>query len=369
MRKFFCKNSGARCLYILLGLAFFIALLFRYGFIPWFYGNSFLIVQGETASVQCLLNHGFASFFSYCQNTGQPLGLPFLSDLPINYLGFLFAKLFFLDPYLAALLSRISVLLIAYLSCIYLLKRLGVHSWIALIMSFAYLTLPVIPGHAGFGSLMYGLMLIPFFLLADLWYAKRIQKGATLPMIVIPTFFYTAVRSLALFINGYAFVISLLGSFAVFGWFLWENRHHWKKILIYVVGFFAANAVTNYLYNLYVPGGDSYSVMPLDFFRAQGIDIISFVLPPVGLFFSDLFRIGTEWNAFAFFGDGTNVRFNYLGYSLLLPFFLYLFFCKKNLVLKLLIVMGFVGLILSLGPSLKVNDTREAVIQEHCFFQ
>lgn len=46
-----------------------------------------------------------------------------------------------------------------------------------------------------------------------------------------------------------------------------------------VIIFIAINAFTVYLYKLYIPGGATYAVMNLDFFRGQGIDFARFLTP------------------------------------------------------------------------------------------
>lgn len=109
---------------------------------------------------------------------------------------------------------------------------------------------------------------------------------------------------------------------------------------------------------LFLSGGD-YAGMPADFYRGQGVDLITLVWPSSEYYFANKLGLASQFSNLDFFGDGSNIASNYLGLLLILgPI---VFIKKFKLVTydwKLYgLLMGLViTFILSLGPSLKIND-------------
>lgn len=135
-----------------------------------------------------------------------------------------------------------------------------------------------------------------------------------------------------------------------------------------------ANITAIILYKFYTGTTGGYSIMPLDFFRAQGVDLVTLFIPNSIYWWAGILKIGYNWgdNAFAysFWGDGGNLYFSYLGISLISVFVTFFFSkFKKSITTKSIILVGIIALIFSFGPSLKINDTRPAVDQSTIAFE
>jgi hypothetical protein len=121
---------------------------------------------------------------------------------------------------------------------------------------------------------------------------------------------------------------------------------------------YAGSTLAAYLvYQAYVPGGD-YVRSSIDLVRAMGLDLVTLVQPSAQEWWAHL--TGHTLDTTRLWGDGSNATGNYLG-----------FFCLGLAFVALLrhrsrqrrIVLGLlgcfvVGLVMSLGPSLKVDDRR-----------
>jgi len=367
-------NSSRRlssALYVLLILISFGILLFLYGLVPGHINgiSSFWSVAGITQGLvnKGLLSHGFI------KNVGGNLGLPLLAGLPFYYLAGFLSVAFGLNPYVSSLMAGVVFLSVALGSMIYLLKRLGINRYVAVVCSYLFLSLSINYGQAGYGAMMYGFMLMPFYVLIDFAFINylggdRLNKWKTAGFFLL----YASVKTFALFMDGYSFVISSTASFFIMAAFVKKNydleknvgpvKEKWflrSSVVTGVTIFIAAHLLALVLYKLYVPGGASYSVMSLDFFRAQGADLITFLVPGHGLLFLDWLGLTRWWNARAFYGDGSNVIYNYLGYTILLMFVAFLVLeRKKSFFVKALVVAGLFTLVMSIGPSLKINDRR-----------
>jgi len=102
-------------------------------------------------------------------------------------------------------------------------------------------------------------------------------------------------------------------------------------------------------------------VMPLDYFRGQGIDLIALLARN-----PDLYSVGPLWGVGAleptlFFTDGEMTAHSYLGLGLLLGLVLFCILLKpwrriRHLVLLITFASAF---IMALGPSLKIASTDE----------
>jgi hypothetical protein len=356
------KNYYRLCLFIIALAIPFSLLVVMYGLVPFLYINNLPSALINVGTLMCKHNQGFVHLFEYCANVGLPLGAPSTTNMPFAYLSYFISTVPFVEPQSAGIISGFLFLIVAYTCCYFLMRQLGVQKPVAFFMSYLYLMLPMLSGHMAYQSLMYGFMLIPAYILADIVFFKNVSVVKSYKKIGVLLFGYAFIKTFSLFQDGYSFMIASLATLFVLVWFLYTQFKNWKRIVVGLLIFITAYLVTIALYRAYVPGGASYGVMPIDFFRAQGVDLISTILPPNNLMFSKLLNIGTEWNAYAFFGDGSNVRLNYLGYTLIIAFFMFIFMkVKKTYLVKAIIVAGFVAFLLSLGPSLKFNDAREPV--------
>lgn len=344
-----------------IGLSVF--LFFIYGLIPGLYVNNFSAMTMMAANTQCVINDGIFSI-SYCSNFGFPIGYPFLEGLPFIYLSAITAKLFNLSPYIANVLTGILFIEVALISVYLLLIKLGSKKFIAIMMGFLFLSLPIIYKQSGYLYLMYGFALIPLYILLEAFLIRNFannQRKTTL-MIFSTLAIYTAIRSLSIFMDGYSFVMSgtisgLIVCFFILKSIKKDSITYLRIPAIIIIG----NISAILLYQFYVPGNANYPIMPIDFFRAAGIDVVGFLLPSEAYLLADKLDIAKNWEGLKFYGDGSNISMYYIGFILLVTYLFYLFtkVKKTNFIHKVIIIAGILAFIISLGPSIKINDTRE----------
>ncbi len=355
-----------KCNKLLLALSFslIVGLTFIYGFVPGLHVSDFVQGLATIADMQSLINHGF---FSYLQNTGYPLGAPFTGGLPTTYLATFLAIILRLTPYTAYCLSGIIIIIVSFSSLTVLCKKLGADKYIAIAVSFLFLLLSFNYGQVGYGSTMFGFMLLPAYLLTDYFYFDYFQKyeERTVKKTLFLTSLYIAVKVISLFICGYTFTIAATFSSLYLVFYCIKSfieTKGLKQMSAPILGFIAAYGIAVFLYYTYIPGVSSYGVMPVDFFRAEGVDIFSLLIPPQGYsHLLDVAGISRNYGGpFAFYGDGNQVLYNYLGYSVVSSFITSVFAIrnKKNLFIKTLLVAGVIAFFLSLGPSVKFYNVR-----------
>lgn len=349
----------------------FTILLFTYGLIPYLHINSLPAYYSMFGETQALLHNGIFTL-SYVKSFGIELGSPFIQGLPFTYLSAIISVILNTDAYLSNTITGILFLLTAYLFMFYLLKKLGANDYISIFSSYLFLTLSICYGQVGYGTMMYAFILLPFCILIDyLFFSSLLSDNFDKYKIVIFYLIYPLEKIFILFLDGYAFMISSLASFFILAAFIikyFQSRSgrdssiFTNRLFIGVSSVIFANILAVGLYKLYVPGGASYSVAPVDFFRAQGIDLISLFVPSEGYYFLDLLDLTRKWNALAYYGDGSNIGSNYPGYSVLFMFFsFFLVKVKRHVFTKAILIAGFAAFLLSLGPSIKINDTKKDV--------
>jgi hypothetical protein len=294
--------------------------------------------------------------------------------VPYILLGKTIRKLSGVEPLTAKKLTDGAFVLLSFLSLLWLQRRLGVNRLIALITSLCYLCLPFAWGHSGLLPFYIGVLLMPVYLSVDFCVFPLLISGSARlqPVrLMVVAIAYIGVRVFSIFEDPYTAVMYVAVSAVTVVWVSWHlvSLRRFAPIariaLVWLLSVGAAVA----LYKSYVPGGGDYTVMPIDFFRAQGVDVASLFIPSHVLWWSTALNVGIpEWNAYAYYGDGKNVSFNYLGYVCLVTAFLYSLVklwrrsgwtldFRKCFWLSL-VTSGALCLAISLGPSLKINDAR-----------
>lgn len=354
------KRMGAAPILILITVLIIIS-LFIYGLVPGLYVNQLSAAYLMSANTESLANHGLFNF-SYCKNYGFELGYPFLMGLPYIYLAAFLRSMLDLTPHTANVLAGSVFCVLAFYFCYKLLCRLGSNKYVAALLTFVYLTSHINYGQSGYHYMMYGFILLPAYIYIDIRLLDSIFTNPKIPWHLILSII--AFKSFALFMDGYSFVISSVASLTLLLFYNINNRGKKSKIAVATFFLGAGYVTAVLLYRYYVPAGANYAQMPIDYFRAQSVDVFSLFAPGSDLLLANALRISTTWNAATYYGDRSNVMFNYLGYSLLgLAIFSVVFIKKHPYQLKALMIAGSIAFALSLGPSLKVNDRKPAAVK------
>ena len=324
---------------------------------------------------QCLAERG-GLFNLSCPLVGSPLGFIPLSDGPYLRGAAHVSRLTGASALAAMNVTRAVLVLASFAALVALQRRLGIERWIAVLAAFAYLQLPLLLLHAGIHAYYVGILAMPIYLLADcvvfsVFASARERPGKWRPAAAAAG--YLAVRVLSLFQDPYTAVMHVTVSgvgLAFTSWSLVSRREH-RTAASLVLVWVASIAVAVRLYQGFVPGGAEYEVASIDFFRAQGVDLVSLITPSHRLWWAEAAGVGVEaWNAHAYFGDGSNVSGNYLGIVMLLSVAAYgigrrrqaharaRLPSQQSLIWTSLLAAAALCGLLALGPSLKIGDTR-----------
>lgn len=342
------------------------------------------VAYAYSGFIECLSDEGVLRA-PVCPSLGIPLGFVPLTDGPYLVAAAAVRSVTGLEPLAAKEVTDVGFLLLSFLSLMALQRRLGIDRLIAALIATCYLVLPPLLGHAGIYAFYIGILLLPAYLLVELVTFSTLAGDcgrSSLLRIGLVGAGYTAVRTLALFQDPYTAVMMVAVSAVILigaaGACLVRRRFAAAAVMatVWLVSVWVAVA----LYKSWVPGGADYDVMPIDFFRAQGADLISLFVPSGRLWWARVTDVGVyRWSAWAYYGDGTNVSYNYLGYTLLVPLLAWgawrLARGRRTAAQPTgrpaagarwpaLAVAAGLCLVAALGPSIKLNDAREATAKE-----
>ena len=343
-------------------LLFFIALSFVviayflapfYGILPLNKANTLAILYTALGKIECLSNGGMGIV---CDNAGYPEGSCIPFGLPFAYLAAFIRHSTGISPLNAYDLSGILFLALGWTGVFLIIRRFGGNLLFSISGSLLFFLMPIVWGKSSYAFLMWGFAVAPFFMWLDLWYFRTRLYYLSFPVMLCS-------KCILLFMEPYTFVITFLftASLMIYEFAAAKYRHKLDRALYLKEAVVLLSALAAYaLYKAYIPGGAAYNTMSMDFFRGQGIDLIA-------LFYKGtrLYHFPTPWNisiadSRLFYTDGESLRHVYIGIVLLAVIPLAIIFRtslrRRNL---LLLGVGIIAFVLSLGPSLKINDRRD----------
>lgn len=316
-------------------------------------------VLGDTGYAQCLSNGWRHGAPGCTANLGQPSGGVYPFGLPTTALA---AALFGWDGVVSfGEMQFVPVLFstIAYGAAILFFRRLSGSLWIGLFGAVLYLLAPIVSQQGVYGALRTGYALLPGYLLLDgLLLDTGGKRARTVAMIVVAV---VLVRVFALLCDGYSFVMSSGLALCLFAMSALQTRRVARAG--FAIGVYTmACAIAYGVYFLCVPGGQAgLGTMPIDFFRGQGVDIYTLLVPSPLFWLYEASGLAFTFPVAAAFGDGSNVAYNFAGYVLLLAaaaMVVRRVFLGRRFgpLLASMALSALVASVLSLGPSLKYKS-------------
>jgi hypothetical protein len=355
--------------YLLGALAVFLAAAITLNLLP---GQlpalaAYLSMLGEA---RCLINTGLLKLGS-CANMGYPLGHPITIGLPVEWMAAVLSSGFGIRVYTGQLAANAICLAAGLAGLLPFWRKFGIAPYAALVISHLYLSSAIVAGSTSYGPNLCGFILLPAFILADwtlLRRAEALEPGRWITMPVARAAFVAImVKPVVLFLDGYSYVLVLAASLCFSGVFALRllGQRRFYPILLAGSTLFAANLIAVALYRRYIPGAASFTIMPIDFFRGQGVDLVALVTPSRAMQVFDWLGWYPDWSPLQFYSDGPNLTEVYLGSVILVSFALFIGLAvtrriRMNRYLTALLICGAVAFVLSLGPSLKVNDRKPA---------
>ena len=217
--------------------------------------------------------------------------------------------------------------------------------------------MPVIWAHSGYSMLSIGIALLPLYLWTTHRLCEAIDAQRT-RTIAISALALVAVACLAVFTDGYTFVMFAFGALVQYAGGLKRSSGRRVRLLgvgmpIYAAGFGLAFV----LYRQFV-GTQSFTADPLSVFRGFGVDITMLVRPTQGLLgIWDVLRVSTPRSDSAYFGDASVWVTTFIAPIAMAGLAGFALSNNKTHGVPLL-VLGMLATYLALGPSLKVHSVR-----------
>lgn len=321
----------------------------------------------ELGIVDCFARQGWAAGL-VCQSLGYPAGYHVAFGLPLLALKAAVAAATGLSAQASDTVVDAACLAAGVAGAIALLRQLGINRWLALFGAYLYMTSPVIYAQDGYGALRIAFVLVPTYV----WIDQRLRQvlaGPPRPWPVVAGWTVLAIvaKVVALFMDGYSFVMATLLSGTLLLPWLWET-YRTRRLAAAVAGVsaFAVGAAAAYVaYTAYFPGGGSFDVMPIEFFRGQGTDLYALVVP--SFYFAVPLALGwtqhvTPWQAYT---DFAPLVHTYIGISFIVTATLFAIWGLRRSrprpggAVVAVCAVGLAAFLLALGPSLKIADFRE----------
>ena len=312
---------------------------------PWDY-----LIEGD---MRCLSAMGTEALTSWCDWYGNPNGYPFLSSGPLIFLGWALMDGLGLSSYAAYLVASAVFDAVALAGGYGLMRVLGAGRAVALGTSAVYLLAPTTVGMLAFGGTFTGFTLLPTYALVDLLVMRALASGRRNLMIGAAAG-YAAVKTGALFLDGYSFVISaLLGAALWIPWLLHGSVPRRTRALG-LATLIGGHLIAVLAYELYAPA--VFDPNPLAVTRALGLDLSTLVEPSDAFWAPGL--LGVDHDPSALWGDGTNSLYNYVGFVCVVLAAVAVVTRRREAPVLSFAVAGLIALVLALGPSLKVGDAH-----------
>lgn len=248
--------------------------------------------------------------------------------------------------------------IVAFAAAFRIGQMFGLTKWLAILGALLWLSMPVIWGHAGYAMLCVGIALLPFYFWTALnffrcdgaYNEQHYAKSAAL---------YVAACLIAIFVDGYSFMMFAVGSSILAGYLyvrFRERRLRFVKFLfpVHVAGF----ALAYILFVSYI-GRMQYDPSPLEFFRGWGADLTFFAAPSFGKHWLwdalglSVLRPGTN-----FFGDPSVWITTFTLPLAVAGLAAWWRTRTQNAFATFFLLVAVFGFYMSLGPSLKINSTR-----------
>lgn len=248
---------------------------------------------------------------------------------------------------------------IACLSAYSLARLLRVSPLLSVLGAVLWLTMPMIWVHADYSMLSLGIALLPFYFLCAL--ALLLREGRLSISSAACASLYVLACLIAVFMDGYTFVMFALGGSVLGGWLFIHSPASRRSLLqfalpVHLIGVGVACG----LYLHYV-GVASYQAAPLENFRAWGLDLAFLAVPTQGVhWIPDVLGLSKPRSEEEFFGDASVWSSTFALPLLLAAFWAWWRARGSSGLAGGCMIILLVSFYMALGPSLKVHATKPA---------
>ncbi|MES2537750.1 MAG: hypothetical protein V4632_17965 [Pseudomonadota bacterium] len=241
-------------------------------------------------------------------------------------------------------------------------RRFGASRSISLLGGIAWMSMPIIWGHAPYSMLSLGIALLPFYFLSAFRLFLIGSEKSRIPVSAIALYFAAAI--VAIFMDGYTFMMFAAGaSILLLHAALTRPRMRLSLMRVALPVHGASFALAYVLYSSYI-GTSGFEADSIDFFRAWGLDLSYIAIPTRGmLWLPDMLGLSLGRSDEIHFGDSSVWSTTFSLPVLLLG--LIAWWCTRAQVKMSsgILLVALFSFYMALGPSLKLNSTKPASLQ------
>jgi hypothetical protein len=338
--------------------------------------GSFPIINAPTLSVQsvligeakCIAENGLTHVI--CEQFGYPVGYNLLvMGYPATVFMAILYKYLSIPLVDGIQLINLLYITLGFLSLYLVLKQKTSSVVAASVASFGFYSSAFIIKMNVFSTLYLAFLLFPFYIFVSLFLFDHALKNHQKNMFLNPLacgISQVLLLSHSIMLSAYSYVMTILVLFTFLVGLIFhpDNKGRRRKYLIVAAIWAVLMILPGLLYKLLIFTNTSMYASSLDFIRGESIDIATIFVPTQRYMLSNILRLGPlSWNSFAFYGDGLNSNYNYLGILAMISALIgiFLVFSKSHqnkLFGTISLVILVVGYVFSIGPSLKVFDVR-----------
>ncbi|WP_430645994.1 hypothetical protein [Agromyces sp. GXS1127] len=337
------------------------ALWILYGLTP-FAVRASVIFYIAVGRIDCGTDSLSQAIRSTCDLVGGPLGGLFATNLPVIQSSTLLSRSTGMPPEWSYAVISWLVLFAGVFGTYRLLRLCALRFWVAQWGAIAWTGSLSVIGILGFGGMLFGAVLLPTLAFLCLSTLRALRRRRTRPALLWGTG-WAALTVAMLFSDGYTFVLGSAMSGALVATWMWGR---WRQAETWV-GAAALAIMTGLAYALYrlvVPNAGAWGSDGIDKFRAFGLDLSTLVVPTDEVWWADLLGVGVDPGTL--WGDGSNNAYNYIGVLMLILAGIGLVAHprgRRRIVVAFALI-GIAGLVLSLGPDLKIAEVYDPSLSE-----
>ncbi len=317
---------------------------------------------GDAAYAQCLHDTRTAGGAG-CLSFGYPHGSPKPFGLPVSLLADAVSGG---DGEVTPAEVRsvyAGILALAFVLASILFRRIAGGWTLGVLGAALYLLAPVVQLQSGYAALQLGLALIPGYLLLDVLLLDALRDrrwGRVAALLVL----VAATRVFALFLDGYSFLFACALTTVYFALSAAVSRGRRVPALLAIAAHIACSGLAAWAYRQYMPS-NALGVMPLDFFRGAGVDLLTMLVPIQWQGLYGVLGLGVDIQPEMSYGGRASLLGTFVGYSYLLALGLLAWGVARRRIQApgvlacAAMLAGLFAVLLSMGPSLKFNDFRD----------
>ncbi|AGB47341.1 hypothetical protein Mesau_05029 [Mesorhizobium australicum WSM2073] len=242
----------------------------------------------------------------------------------------------------------------AFVGAFWFARSVGVGRPASLLSALLWCTFPVVWQHNGYSTLALGIALLPFYYLTAMKVSiDRLSAWSCLA--------FVAAAFVAVFMDGYTFMMFASGTALTFGCELASRRRDLKIDLLYRAFIITLTFAASYAAYAFYEGTSDFGAQAIDFFRGWGASLEFFFVPTSNvLAIPDLLGFSIARAPDDFFGDASTFISTFCAGIVIVALYGALTLRERRFHLLVFGLFAIVGFYMALGPTAKFLTYRPA---------